>query len=1107
LLFVFAAAVQCVASKERLKQYHNGWPSRTGDVDIRSGFVHPPSGYGNVPFYWWSGDSLNLDRLQEQLDMLADASTSGLNVSYCHRRADVDTLIAPQTRGKYGRAQGGAPEVLSEEWWKMWNAFSARCAAKGIGLGMDDYVVAWPGSGYFIDSVLALPGIADYQGKLRMVTMPRGGVRPGNVVSEVQKPGTDSVWVVYSEPSPELSPIFGKKMVEYYFRQFVNHMDAQGVAGMNYFFQDELVYDLHLQSWSEDMRTEFQRRKGYDILPWLPALFVDMGEGRTQRVRLDYAQVLTEMAAERYFRPIYDWCNERGLIYGSDNEGRGLSPTQYLDYFQSGQWFTAPGNDAPARGSSFTQTKVSSSIAHLYQRPRTWLEAFHSMGWDANGALLTHQLDHHIIAGGNLLCMHGLYYSTHGGWWEWAPPSFHFRMPYWPHMKVWLKYAERLCFLMSQGVHVADVAILYPTESMQAYPGWGPGEVFKVGRYLSAHGQDYDYINYTHLQEAQVENGSLSVAGEHYRVLVLPSVRAMHGETWEKTREFARKGGIVIAIDATMPEVLANEDIVKAETVERVLGTLRDSLHAKGLQPDFRSAGDEGSVLHRRIGDKDVYMVMDVERGDELFFRSTGSVEVWDARHGTMAEVKPLRQTEEGTWIRHEADKDVSRLYVFGALPGHSGNHPAAQSPELFVPKHEVDLNSEWEMTIVPTLDNKWGDFRLPATPERIGVEAREMECTFGNEAYSAASVYGYGPHMQVSVNGGTWQDYCFSWQYGVFDNPGGQGYHGLKAKVDHRFLILDKAGRMQFRTRVLAPHTGRFELLAEGVCPDEIEIDGRKTQVGAVDLAEGWHELRITYLNTREGNCTLSDLRYATDKRKRSMVVLYPENAPRPVPYGEYAPIVASKWFGTPHLEYDIHGGEEALWRYRFATAPGTRKLRFRVNGRIESLVVDGHSVKVDKKGVARVKNVNAHTGEAVLTARPAAGFPGAAFFQEPVKITCRKGGCTPGDWALLGAMKYYSGGVRYAKDVRLELAKGRRVWIDLGEVDATCEVAVNGKRVDVLTGKPYRLDISEYVRNGKNHVEVLVYSSLSGHYQSIPSPYKGTPHAGLIGPVKILQ
>lgn len=75
----------------------------------------------------------------------------------------------------------------------------------------------------------------------------------------------------------------------------------------------------------------------------------------------------------------------------------------------------------------------------------------------------------------------------------------------------------------------------------------------------------------------------------------------------------------------------------------------------------------------------------------------------------------------------------------------------------------------------------------------------------------------------------------------------------------------------------------------------------------------------------------------------------------------------------------------------------------------------------------------------------------------------------------------------------------------LDLGLVDATCEVAVNGQTVDVLMSTPYRLDITDYVKPGENDVEVLVYSTLSNHYQSVPSAYRGTPRAGLLGPVSL--
>jgi len=104
-------------------------------------------------------------------------------------------------------------------------------------------------------------------------------------------------------------------------------------------------------------------------------------------VRLDYCEVLMDLSEERYYKPIYDWHAERGLLYGADNLSRGKDPTAYIDYFRANSWYTAPGNDAPARGSSFIETKVSSSITHLYQRPRTWLEAFHSMGCGQLGSV------------------------------------------------------------------------------------------------------------------------------------------------------------------------------------------------------------------------------------------------------------------------------------------------------------------------------------------------------------------------------------------------------------------------------------------------------------------------------------------------------------------------------------------------------------------------------------------------------------------------------------------------------------------------------------------------------------------------------------------------
>lgn len=92
------------------------------------------------------------------------------------------------------------------------------------------------------------------------------------------------------------------------------------------------------------------------------------------------------------------------------------------------------------------------------------------------------------------------------------------------------------------------------------------------------------------------------------------------------------------------------------------------------------------------------------------------------------------------------------------------------------------------------------------------------------------------------------------------------------------------------------------------------------------------------------------------------------------------------------------------------------------------------------------------------------------------------------------------------FRKTVSLpEDVSSKNAWLDLGSVVATCEVNVNGKSVGVRMSPPYRLDITDFLHPGENEIEVLVYSTLANHYQTQPTPYRGEPTAGLLGPVKI--
>ncbi len=1177
LLILIASNIESHAQSQRFK----GYPVQNTDLDVLPGFINPPKGYGNVPFYWWNGDTLKKERLGEQLDILAASATDGFAVSYIHTDPHVDKAENKEGHGLFGMTEPGRPLVFSDEWWNIWNWFSGECGRRGLGVGLDDYTVGWVGNGFYPDELDNMQVFKGYKGELEIIAdTVKGGTKytsdvPDNLLSivawpdqidltnkirnkklewKVPKGKEYTIYFITTKPGYVIHPEHGKRLVDVYFNRFETKMDTKGREGMNYFFQDELSYPINMLSWSDDFQNEFQKRKGYDITPYLPALKEHIGE-ITPKIRLDYCEVLMDLSEERYYKPIYDWHADRGLIYGCDNLSRGKDPKAYIDYFRVMSWFTAPGNDAPSRGSSFMETKVSSSIAHLYKRPRTWLEAFHSMGWSSSGEWLTQQIDHHFIAGGNLVCMHGLYYSTHGGWWEWAPPDFHFRMPYWPHMKQWLKYTERMSYLLSQGKHVSDIAIVYPTESMQAYPEANPNIAFDVALRLSNSGLDYDFIDFRSLREATTANGSLNIADEQYKIIILADIQAMHHSSLQKIVEFYRSGGIVLATGSlprassskgegdpevnqiikeifgiSAPEQQSGKNTTKQINKTNGIGWyIADGSLEKEIPnliiPDFHPENGVGKVLHRNIGTRDIYMVTNVAKGTECFFRSKGKVELWDANTGETNIYPVNEQTESGTYLQMTKESTNSYLIVFS--PGTPTYEKEIEISSK--PIHHIDINGEWEIELFPTLNNKWGDYRLPASDDFIGAEARsfsyapadEFNTGWTNPNFNAASwpeeIYGYGPQAETrSLNDPEkWFPLSFSWQYGVWDNPGAQGYHGLKGKVDDGFFILDKGGEQQFKTSVYADESGSYRIEITGNNPDYIRIDDKDVQ-GIIHLDKGWHSLLVGYSGSEKVEYKIQT-GATRDDRKRGFVALYPEAVSLPQKPEAYSSIISSRWYDSDHLLFDPYAGKYNTWNFRFLSAPGLEEMTLTVYGKDPNVWFDGEEISSSNIQLIHAsENWNQYKislgetkprpGLVAFSVKSEIGYQGTAIIKEPVKLKTGKGLLTIGDWSNTGALRYYSGGMNYRTTCNIpDDLIDKKVLLNLGNIIATCEVKINDKPAGILMSPPYQMDISKYITMGENSIEVLVYSTLSNHYQTIPTPYRGEPKAGLIGPVDI--
>jgi hypothetical protein len=80
---------------------------------------------------------------------------------------------------------------------------------------------------------------------------------------------------------------------------------------------------------------------------------------------------------------------------------------------------------------------------------------------------------------------------------------------------------------------------------------------------------------------------------------------------------------------------------------------------------------------------------------------------------------------------------------------------------------------------------------------------------------------------------------------------------------------------------------------------------------------------------------------------------------------------------------------------------------------------------------------------------------------------------------------IKYYSGIGTYDKtfrfDNRSQLTKNQKIFIDLGEISKVAEVWLNGRRLGITWAKPFKFDVTDFIRDGENKLTVKVANTWS--------------------------
>lgn len=1188
-LVILASVLPTAAHANEAPPRGYGCPSRDANLDALPGFQNPPPGYGEVPFWWWTGDPLDVDRLIWQLDQLHHKGVSGVQVNYAHKDSPGWPTYAAE------------PPLFSDAWWRIWGRVADECRRRGMGIGLSTYTLDWTGAPnlfrrlFYSKPELNALGLAPpLRQRLkagqsvtlaatenligaRAYRVEGGRLQPGGVdLTPLAREGgirwtaPDGEWeaCVFCAKRAEntLNPLLegmGQMVVRDFYQRFQDATPNKSSAGLNYFFNDELQIGAGAHAWSTDFAAEFRKRKGYDLFEFLPALWGDLGAA-TPKVRMDYADVRMALMEERYFQPIYRWHAARGLIFACDSGGRGLRPDEFGDYFRATRWYTAPGHDTPGGRADLIKGKVSSSIANLYRRPRVWLEGYHSLGWGATPERLMQATRENYLYGCTLLNLHGLYYTTHGSFWEWAPPCYHFRMPYWEHMQVFLKYFERLSYLMSQGAFVCDAAMVYPVAPFEAgLDGKKATQTaFETARQLMAAGVNFEFIDADSLARATVRNGRLEAADSSYRALIFPAMEAVRWSSLEKANAFAQAGGLVLSV-GTLP--FASDRAGRDDkTLDRLaaatfaeqnrLSKPADAPAAilRAFKPDTRAEKPVRS-LHRKIGPRHVYMVMDAPRNSVVEFRAKGRVELWDPWSGDVRPLRVLSETATGTKVELPLEAYEAQVVVFTPGQGHVNPPPQTERPT-----QQIVLGGDWEFELKPTMDNRYGDFRLPAADKIIGPEARTFRHALESgdaSAWRAAPfddsrweqvTYGFGPQFWLlgplpadvdlaasdtalakvtRVNpaeafhlGGKsyrWRPYSFSWRVGLEGDPGHQGWHGLKENVTDHFLCLGKRASALNEFKYGPEPTGSRYYLWTSATVDRATAahilssaphEGEKPHASEVltPAAVFLNGKRVDELQTavtlRAGANPLL-ARY--DRAGRGYFVLKREAAAGKPP--QRTPL-SMTWFDEPAVIcFDVHAGARPAEWFRFTAPPGFRALAVNAKGSVEAWA-DGQPLRAAGGGRFETRAPLPRPAAVALRVTAETGVSGGAVLPDPIRLECAAGLTALGDWSKCGALECYSGGAWYRKTVTLtpEQTQGA-VALDLGKVVATAEVRVNRQLAGIRVAPPWRLDVSKLVQPGRNRIEVLVFNTLANHYLTIPTRYRGDPTSGLLGPVTL--
>ncbi|HBE39675.1 MAG TPA: glycoside hydrolase family 2 [Bacteroidales bacterium] len=483
-------------------------------------------------------------------------------------------------------------------------------------------------------------------------------------------------------------------------------------------------YEQGSQNWTDGMIEGFQKRFGYDPVPWLTVLSgrIVASADQSDRFLWDLRRYVADRIAYDYVGGFRNLCQEQGLRIWLENYGHWGFPSEFLMY--GGQSHDIAGEFWNEGDLGNIECRAASSAAHIYGKRSVSAESYTSAGrhYQRYPAMLKKRGDWSYTEGINQvilhLYIHQPYEDKNPGINAWFGTEFNRKNTWFEQSKHWIDYQRRCMFMLRRGLPVNDVCY-FIGEDVPKMTGARIPEL--------PEGYSFDYINAeVIINRLSVKNGKLLLPdGMSYEMMVLPPLDNMRPELLKKIKELVMQGAAVFGpppktspslqnypyadeeVKTMASELWGNTDYGGKKKGKSLKGNIfngidiQSALNELEVLPDVSFSGSVPVLwIHRRLDDTEIYFL--TNQSDSMIdfnatFRVTGrKPELWDATSGAIRDLPAFTTNKKTTTVPLKLDPYESAFIVFRKKGDSVSDRLETNFPE---PRLVAEINTPWEVS------------------------------------------------------------------------------------------------------------------------------------------------------------------------------------------------------------------------------------------------------------------------------------------------------------------------------------------------------------------------------------------------------------------------